>query len=135
MLDAASRAAFPGVDLQATDAASFVKLTAGEDVLVAEWCGTIAGFSSVWAEETFLHHFHVLPALHRTGIGRALMHRTLERHGAEMSLKCTETNHPARAFYRALGWIETDEPGGCDPLTGPWLWIRTPQAATRRGCA
>lgn len=91
----------------------------------------IAGFSSVWAEDHFLHHFYVSPALHRSGIGRALMAATLARHGPALSLKCAARNTTARTFYRALGWSETDEPGGDDAETGQWIWIRTPAATGR----
>ena len=34
---------------------------------------------------------------------------------------------------RAMGWIETDEPGGESQGTGSWIWIRTPVAAAALG--
>jgi ribosomal protein S18 acetylase RimI-like enzyme len=129
VLDAASRIAFPWAHLPQTDEAAFVRRTDGEVILVAELDGEVSGFSSVWTEDLFLHHFHVAPRLHRCGIGHALMDATLARHGPVLSLKCAAQNLPARAFYRAMRWIETREPGGEDQDTGPWLWIRTPQAA------
>jgi hypothetical protein len=46
-----------------------------------------------------------------------------------------ERNLPARRFYRAMGWLETDEPGGADAQTGNWIWMRTPAAAKRLGLA
>lgn len=104
-------------------------------MLVAEKAGTLQGFSSVWAEDRFLHHFYIHPDAHRSGIGRALMEETLDRCGASLSLKCAVRNVRARAFYRAMGWTETNEPGGDDPVTGPWLWIRTPTLAAEFGLA
>ena len=92
-------------------------------------------FSGVWKQDLFLHHFYVHLACQRTGIGRALMQATLARHGEALSLKCSLRNMGGRRFYRAMGWIETDEPGGADVQTGNWIWVRTAHAAARMGLA
>lgn len=131
--DAASRHAFPWAHLPQTDELDFDRITEGEDILVAEASGGLTGFSSVWTEDSFLHHFYVHPSAHRKGTGRALMAATLARHGEALSLKCVERNLPARKFYRALGWVKTDEPGGADVPTGNWIWLRTPAAAAKLG--
>lgn len=110
-------------------------MTEGEEILVAEEDGTPLGFSAVWTPDRFLHHFFIHPGAHRSGIGRVLIQATLERHGPALSLKCAVRNTPARAFYRAMGWIETDEPGGDNPVTGPWIWLRTPALAAELGLA
>ena len=129
----ASREVFPLAGIDRIDAAEFDRQTAGESLLVAEHDHRPVGFSSVWEPDEFLHHFFIDPDHHRKGNGRALMVATLMRHGSSLSLKCNTANTRARAFYRAMGWIETDEPGGTSDGTGNWIWIRTRAAASARG--
>lgn len=131
--DAASRHAFPWAHLPLTDELEFDRITEGEDILVAEVDGVQSAYSAVWVADHFVHHFYVDPGRHRAGIGRALMQATLLRHGEALSLKCAERNRSARKFYRAAGWVETDEPGGADAQTGTWIWIRTQKAAAQLG--
>jgi GNAT superfamily N-acetyltransferase len=80
-----------------------------------------------------VHHFYVHPSAHGAGIGRALMAGVVARHGEALSLKCVTRNVAARKFYRALGWTETDEPGGAELPAGNWIWIRTPAAVAKLG--
>lgn len=111
---------------------AFDQLTEGEIIRVSEQAGIVSGFSSVWAEDCFLHHLYIMPDMHRRGIGRALMEDALGRHDGQLSLKCQVRNDLARAFYRAMGFVETDEPGGEDDSFGAWIWLRTPAAIAAR---
>ena len=129
----ASRNVFPLAGIERIDAAEFDRQTEGESILVAEKNNRPVGFSSVWDPEHFLHHFFIDPDHHRQGMGRSLMVATMMRYGSALSLKCNTANTKARAFYRAMGWIETDEPGGTSAGIGDWIWIRTPAAASALG--
>ena len=114
----ASRDVFPLAGIERVDAAEFDRQTAGESILVAEKDD----------RPVFID-----PAYHRHGIGRSLMVATMMRYGSALSLKCNTSNTTARTFYRAMGWIETDEPGGTSEGIGDWIWIRTPAAASALG--
>lgn len=61
-----------------------------------------------WNSSLHVHEFHVAPAFHRQGIGRALMAAVEEHARAEgmrrLALETQTTNAPAIRFYRALGF-------------------------------
>ena len=129
----ASRDVFPLAGIERVDAAEFDRQTKGESILVAEKDDRPVGFSSVWDPDHFLHHFFIDPDHQGQGIGRSLMVATMMRYGSALSLKCNTSNTTARTFYRAMGWIETNEPGGTSEGIGDWIWIRTPAAASALG--
>ena len=129
----ASRDVFPLAGIERIDKTEFNRQTEGESILVAEEDSRPVAFASIWDAEHFLHHFFVDPDYHRRGIGRSLMVATMMRYGSSLSLKCNTANTRARAFYRAMGWIETNEPGGESQGTGSWIWVRTPVAAAALG--
>lgn len=129
----ASRDVFPLAGFERISTAEFDRQTRDEHILVAEEDGQPVGFSSVLETEHFLHHFFIDPDHHQRGFGRSLMVATMMHHGSMLSLKCNTSNQAARAFYRAMGWIETDEPGGTSDHIGDWIWIRTRAAAAARG--
>lgn len=61
-----------------------------------------------WNSSLHVHEFHVAPAFHRQGIGRALMAAVEEHARAEgmrrLALETQTSNAPAIRFYRALGF-------------------------------
>lgn len=61
-----------------------------------------------WNRSLVVHEFHIAPAGHYQGIGRALM-ATVEAHAQDQGMRCIvcetqTTNVPAIRFYRALGF-------------------------------
>ncbi|QPJ65264.1 MAG: GNAT family N-acetyltransferase [Candidatus Nitrohelix vancouverensis] len=96
-----------------------ILLTEGELVHVAERGGKVAGFISVWEPESFIHHLYVDPEFWGMGIGTELVDfmASLTR-GRPLGLKCKVGNKLAMAFYRARGFVETDERG--EDEYGPW---------------
>ncbi len=102
----------------------FRRETEGELILVAEVEGRVAGFASIWEPDAFIHHLYVDPAMHRRGIGRALIAALVEICGEKiLELKCQTNNKPAMAFYRRLGF-QTADSGVSD--MGPWIRYRAP---------
>lgn len=73
---------------------------------------TAGGFilARVAADESEILTIAVDPAVRRCGVGRRLILNTLldagSRGAATMFLEVSETNHAARAMYRALGFAE-----------------------------
>jgi ribosomal protein S18 acetylase RimI-like enzyme len=106
-------------------------------VCVADVDSRIVGFICVFADDdpvwgSYIDNLHVAPDLHRSGIGRALMHRAGEWlcascPGAGVYLWVMEANTPARAFYDRLGArnIETvnlEDPGGGHAPNCRYVW-------------
>lgn len=106
-------------------AGAFRRAVADEEVIVATEHGFVIGFAAVYRPAGFIHHLYVDPDRQRLGAGSALLAAAAARAGPQAALKCLIANAPARAFYRAQGWVEDAEVGGEDQ-TGPWLWIRAP---------
>ena len=117
------RHAFPWILPSRFKLNDFKRETEGETILVAEIDGGIAGFASVWEPDAFIHHLYVDPAMHRRGIGRALIAGLVEICNKPLELKCQTNNKPAMAFYRRLGF-QTADSGVSD--MGPWIRFRAP---------
>lgn len=117
----ARRHAFPWILPSRFKLNDFKRETEGELILVAECDGKIAGFASVWEPDAFIHHLYVEPAMHRRGIGRALIAGLVEICNKPLELKCQTNNKPAMAFYRRLGF-QTADSGVSD--MGPWIRFR-----------
>ena len=118
------RAALP--DLPRTvSGADFLDQIRREEVLVAAGPdGTLVGFATVYLPEAFIHHLFVEPALHRQGIGKALLDRALALAGGAATLKCLRGNSRAWAFYVRLGWRELEQ--GADEW-GAWSRFENPR--------
>jgi ribosomal protein S18 acetylase RimI-like enzyme len=61
-----------------------------------------------WNTSLHIHEFHIVPAYHRRGMGRALM-AAVEAHARDTEMRrlvceTQTTNVPAIRFYRALGF-------------------------------
>lgn len=108
------------------DVAAFMAATQGEEILVAECGGIVAGFAAVYtgaAPEHFLHHLYVHPAHGRQGIGAQLLAAVAARFGPQLSLKTQMRNTGARRFYARAGWIEDAGDCGMDAV-GAWIRVR-----------
>jgi GNAT superfamily N-acetyltransferase len=95
----------------------------GERLWLAEdAAGRAQGFVGVWMPESFIHHLYVRQDVHRRGVARALL-QALAREGVPRPwrLKCLCANREALAFYRHLGWQQTDL--GVDD-DGPWVQLQ-----------
>lgn len=104
----------------------FKRETEGELIIVAEVEGQVVGFASIWEPDAFIHHLYVDPAMHRRGVGRALIAGLVEICGDKpLELKCQTNNKPAMAFYKRLGF-QTADSGVSD--MGPWIRFRAPFA-------
>ncbi len=111
---------FPDIDVTA-----FFAATVGETILVATLHGAVIGFVAFERPDRFIHHLYVDPAHHKLGAGAALLRAAAAVTGPGAHLKCQTRNQTARAFYRAQGWIESDETGGSD-ASGEWVRIFNP---------
>jgi ribosomal protein S18 acetylase RimI-like enzyme len=108
------------------DSAVFTAATQGEEILVAESDGSVAGFAAVYtgdAPDYFLHHLYVHPAHSGLGIGAHLLAAVVARFGPHLSLKTQLANTGARRFYARAGWVEDAEDRGVDAI-GAWIRVR-----------
>jgi GNAT superfamily N-acetyltransferase len=81
--------------------------TRGELLPVAEdGRAEIAGFVSVFEQESFIHHLHVVRHRHGVGVGKALLRALPGWNESSYRLKCLRLNQPALEFYRASGFVE-----------------------------
>lgn len=101
---AARRVATFWTDPAGYSIADFQRVTEKELILVAEGASGIAGFSSSWTPQRFLHHLYIDPEHARKGIGGRLLEATVEKIGAPARLKCLSRNQPALDFYLRRGW-------------------------------
>ncbi len=111
----------PPADRAETD---FGKVSEGEDVSVCfDRTRELVGFISVWREDSFIHHLHVVANARRQGVGTALIQSLGTWLPRPWSLKCVLLNGTARRFYRARGFIEvsinTDERAPYVLMQGP----------------
>ncbi|MCP8941028.1 GNAT family N-acetyltransferase [Alsobacter sp. SYSU M60028] len=95
----------------------FARDSRGEAVFVAEEAGEVRGFLSIWTPDHFIHLLFVDPAMHRRGIGAALLRHAERQFGSWGWLKCQSGNLNALAFYTRMGWTVGE--GGVNEL-GPW---------------
>jgi ribosomal-protein-alanine acetyltransferase len=85
----------------------------GTRVWVADEAGEIAGASAARAvaDEVEVLNLGVAPSWRRKGVGRSLMARALAEAGRagarQVFLEVRESNQGARAFYAALGLVES----------------------------
>ena len=92
----------------------------GARVLVAEDEGGVAGAASLWVKPDLAHGDRVIEvpmlvvsaAARRRGVGKLLVEQVQSIAAAEnaalVELIATRENDVARAFYRSLGFVETD---------------------------
>jgi ribosomal protein S18 acetylase RimI-like enzyme len=108
------------------NSAAFTAATQGEDILVAERDGIVAGFAAVYtgdAPDYFLHHLYVHPAHSGRGIGAQLLAAVVACFGPHLSLKTQLSNTGARRFYARAGWVEVAKDSGVDAI-GAWIRVR-----------
>ncbi|WP_050465944.1 GNAT family N-acetyltransferase [Herbaspirillum autotrophicum] len=85
----------------------FAKSSEGEHVYVASLPdGTVAGFVSVYVEDSFVHHLHVHSGLRNKGVGRLLLRSLQNWLPAPWRLKCVRKNRGALDFYLRNDWRE-----------------------------
>lgn len=78
--------------------------------LVLEQEGRVVGYGGMWVvcDEAHVTNIAVLPECRRRGYARALllalMRRALNRGATSMTLEVRETNAPAQALYRQMGF-------------------------------
>lgn len=102
--------AFPWIDPDRFQLGDYDRSVEDEEVWVAiNDQDDPLGFAAIYLPGSFLHSLYIDPAHHRSGIGRALIDVVLRRIIPPLRLKCIVLNHPARAFYEALGFVR--EPG------------------------
>lgn len=78
--------------------------TIGEEIGVAMFGQEVAGFISVWAIESFIHHLYVEPAYRAEGIGKVLLAKAITNYPKPLTLKCLVKNELAINFYKKQGW-------------------------------
>jgi GNAT superfamily N-acetyltransferase len=106
------------------DTSVLAQETQGERIFLAEsGVHGVAGFVSLYAPQSFIHHLYVDPDLHGRGVGRALLNHALREAGGRASLKCQTRNREALAFYRRLGWRDGETGAGA---FGPWVLLHSP---------
>ena len=110
------------------DASVLADEIVGETIFVAEDDEhAIAGFVSIYAPESFIHHLYIDPRLRNRGIGSALLRHAVAVAGGTATLKCQLGNHPALGFYRHLGWTEIV--AGTNQY-GAWVTLRSPRKSS-----
>lgn len=72
-------------------------------VLVADEGGALAGYIAL--REGWIDQLSVRPERWRRGIGTALLLLAKERCPRGVSLRCFQSNHPARALYERHGFV------------------------------
>jgi GNAT superfamily N-acetyltransferase len=85
----------------------FYRKIEGETLFVAEHSGTVVGFISVYAPDSFIHHLFIQHEYGRLGIGSALLCHVLQWFPKPMTLKCVTWNRSACLFYQRNGWKKT----------------------------
>ncbi|MCE7059617.1 GNAT family N-acetyltransferase [Dyadobacter sp. CY343] len=93
------RATFTWFNEEQLGRISFDSDTEGEFILVAKSGEEIVGFASLWVPGHFIHHLYVDAARQHQGIGKALLHKSLQKLSGKATLKCLVKNRPAVDFY------------------------------------
>ena len=89
--------------------------------LVLEQEGRVVGYGGMWVvcDEAHVTNIAVLPECRRRGYARALllalMRRALNRGATSMTLEVRETNAPAQALYRQMGFEQNGSARGTIP--------------------
>ena len=110
---------FDGPDIDLTQ---FLTLTQDEALFIAiHTDGQIGGFASVFEPASFIHHLYIDPEVQRSGLATLLTNVACQHCASPPRLKCLIVNHAARAFYRSLGWHESENPEFSHE--GDWIWI------------
>lgn len=108
----ARRQAWPWLDSTCWQEEDFDRVTADEQLWVAEQDGVVLGFASVWIPDNFLHNLFVSPDQQGLGVGKALLTHVQQAFTATGSLKCLVKNRHAVSFYTRQGWqIASQHPG------------------------
>lgn len=97
---------FHWLDPKTFSLSDFPKDTEGERILVAEFQGDIAGFSSSWEPDNFIHSLYLDPGKIGRGIGGKLLDATVDILKRPIRLKAQVKNTQAMWFYRKRGWEE-----------------------------
>ena len=85
----------------------FAQSSVGELVYVAvASSGEVAGFISVQASESFVHHLYIHHKYRGKGVGRRLLSSLEPWLLAPWRLKCVRINQRALDFYIKFGWRE-----------------------------
>jgi ribosomal protein S18 acetylase RimI-like enzyme len=105
------------------DLIGFREQTDGELLFVSASERRVAGFISVWAQEWFVHHLFVDPALQNRGVGTGLLEHVAMLAGENgLALKCQTENRDAIRFYTRFGFKPTALRG--DDEFGEWVQLR-----------
>ena len=101
---------FSWVDKSTLSLDSFEKSTDGEIIYVALVNGEIAGFISVWKQNSFIHNLFVVKQYRRLGVGKSLLEKVITIFNKPLTLKCVKKNLNAVQFYLNNGWkIENEQ--------------------------
>lgn len=99
-----SRKSTTFVSSTVTDIKNFKDLLQDEEIQVCEVDGKIAGFISVYPQQSFIHHLYVQSDFQGRGVGRILLDCIRNKYEKPLSLKCECCNTEALSFYRKMGW-------------------------------
>lgn len=98
---------------------TLAELRTADETFLGAWVDGVLGGAISWrVEEGVLdiHRLVVSPALHRRGVGRALVREALGRHpGLAAVVQTGAANAPARALYEAEGFTVVGE---LEPVPG-----------------
>ena len=111
----ARKATYTWLDTSDYRLGDFERDTDGESILVVQ-DQQVAGFSSVWLPERFLHHLYLSPDRIGEGYGHLLLRETMASLSGPMRLKCLAKNLRALSFYKTHGWQIIGEGHGDDGL-------------------
>jgi len=115
------RSTFDWVDPSLFHLDDFETDTEGEKIFVAIVEKQIAGFLSLWVQDSYIHHLYVNEKCKRTGIGRALIDKATGLLTPPIRLKVPKKNTRAVGFYQHLGWKQVSE-GTSDDTGGYYLF-------------
>ncbi len=93
-------------DLIAGDRDVILLVAAGDDSTIQAFALSRVGAATLEGYDSELRSLHVLPKLHRNGLGRQLVRATavrLERAGCRSLMLWVLAENPARGFYERLG--------------------------------
>ncbi|MEC2495887.1 GNAT family N-acetyltransferase [Bacillus cereus] len=105
------RESFHWLDRNEMTVEDFDKHTEGEHILLAEEDNHILGFASLYLPENFIHNLFVHPEFFGKGVGRQLLHASIEKMNIPLRLKCVSKNQKALKFYENMGWRKVIEEG------------------------